>query len=67
MYFVTLDPATGQLAELQMMPMQIKHFKVNPALSADVLWLSDLLNREGQPLGTRVEINSDNTYTLRWD
>ncbi|MBE7555727.1 MAG: CapA family protein [Anaerolineales bacterium] len=67
MYFVTLNPATGQLVELQLTPMQIKHFKVNRASSTDALWLSDLLNREGQPLGTRVEINPDNTLTLRWD
>jgi poly-gamma-glutamate synthesis protein (capsule biosynthesis protein) len=67
MYFVKLDPATGQLVEWQMTPMQIKYLRVNRASSADALWLSDLLNREGQPLGTRVEIDPDNTLTLRWD
>jgi poly-gamma-glutamate capsule biosynthesis protein CapA/YwtB (metallophosphatase superfamily) len=67
MYFMTLDSVTGQLVEFQMTPMQIKHFRVNRASSADTLWLSNLLNREGQPLGTRVELNPDNTLTLRWD
>jgi len=46
MYFVSVDPATGKLVQLQMTPMQIKHFKVNRASSADALWLRDLLNRE---------------------
>jgi poly-gamma-glutamate capsule biosynthesis protein CapA/YwtB (metallophosphatase superfamily) len=67
MYFVSVDPATGKLIHLQMTPMQIMHFKVNRASSADALWLTDLLNREGEQFGTQVEINPDSTLTLRWD
>ncbi len=67
MYFATMNPATGQLVELHMTPMQLKYFKINRAASADALWLNDLLNRAGQALGTQVEINLDNTLTLRWD
>ncbi len=67
MYFVSVDPSTGQLVHLQMTPMQIKHFKANRASRADALWLRDILNREGEKLGTRVEINPDSTLTLRWD
>jgi len=67
MYFVSLDPATGKLIQLQMTPMQIKHFKLNRASQGDALWLRDVLNREGGKLGTRVEMNPDNTFTLRWD
>jgi poly-gamma-glutamate capsule biosynthesis protein CapA/YwtB (metallophosphatase superfamily) len=67
MYFVSVDPSTGKLVQLQMTPMQIKHFKVNRASSADTLWLRDLLNREGKRFETRVEMNPDGTLTLRWD
>lgn len=67
MYFVTVEPATGKLVRLQMTPTQIKHFKVNKASRADALWLRDVLNREGKKTGTRVELNRDNTFTLRWD
>jgi poly-gamma-glutamate synthesis protein (capsule biosynthesis protein) len=67
MYFVSLDPATGKLLRLQMTPMQIRHFRLNRASRADALWLTDILNREGEALGTRVDMNQDNTLTLRWD
>jgi len=67
MYFVSVDPSTGKLVHLDMTPIQIKHFKTNRASKADALWLRDVLNREGNKIGTRVEINHDNTLTLRWD
>jgi poly-gamma-glutamate synthesis protein (capsule biosynthesis protein) len=67
MYFVSIDPSTGNLAHLQMTPIQIKHFKANRAPRSDALWLREVLNREGKKIGTRVEINPDNTLTLRWD
>lgn len=67
MYFVTMESATGQLVQLRMTPMQIKHFRLNRVSPADALWLSELLTREGQPLGTRVELTPDHTLTLRWD
>jgi len=67
MYFLTVDPSTGKLVQLQITPMQIKHFKLNRASRADVLWLRDTLNREGKRLGTRVELNKADTLTLKWD
>lgn len=67
MYFVSVNPATGKLVLLQMIPTQIKNFKVNRASKADVLWLRDILDREGKRFGTRVILNKDNTLTLQWD
>jgi poly-gamma-glutamate capsule biosynthesis protein CapA/YwtB (metallophosphatase superfamily) len=67
MYFVSMDPATGKLVHLQMTPMQMRRFRLNRASGADALWLSDILNREGKKLGTRVEMNQDGTLTLRWN
>jgi len=67
MYFVTIDPATGKLSELQMIPMQIKRFRVNRASIADSLWLKHILNREGNRFGTQVILNKNNSFTLRWD
>ncbi len=37
MYFVTLDSDTGKLVNLQMIPTQIKHFKVQRASTVDLL------------------------------
>lgn len=67
MYFVSVEPSTGKLVRLQMTPTQIKHFRVNRASKADVLWLRDILNREGKKLGTRVKLNKDDTLTLQWN
>ncbi len=67
MYFVSVDRSTGELVRLDMMPTQVKRFKVNRASRDDALWLRDTLNREGRKLGTRAEWNNDNGLTLQWD
>lgn len=67
MYFMSMNPSTGKLICLQMIPTQIKHFRANHASRKDVLWLRDVLNRESKKFKTRVEINKNNTLTLKWD
>ena len=67
MYFLTVEPSTGKLTGLKMIPAQIKYFKVNKANRGDVLWLSNVLNREGRRFGTRVELNEDNSLSLQWN
>jgi poly-gamma-glutamate synthesis protein (capsule biosynthesis protein) len=64
MYFVTLDPSTGKMIQLQMTPMQVRNFRLNRAGRADARWLRDTLNREGERLGTRFRVNDDHTLTL---
>lgn len=66
MYFPSLDPSTGNLISLHMTPMQIKRFKLNRALENDVLWLKNVLNREGKKFGTSVVLGADNTLMLGW-
>jgi poly-gamma-glutamate synthesis protein (capsule biosynthesis protein) len=66
MYFVHLEPATGKLAGLKMVPTRIRNFSVTRATRADTLWLVNMLNREGKELGTRVELREDDTLALRW-
>jgi poly-gamma-glutamate synthesis protein (capsule biosynthesis protein) len=67
MYFVSMDPSTGKLVQVHMIPTQIRHFRVNRASRADAVWIRDMLNREGEKFGTRVELNKDHTLTLQWD
>ncbi len=64
MYFVTLDSDTGKLVNLQMIPTQIKHFKVQRASTVDLLWLREVLNREGKRFGTQVRWDGNKTLTL---
>jgi len=67
MYFMSMDPSTGNLVSMRMTPLQIKHFRLNQASRADALWLRNTLNRECKKFGTRVELITDNTLTLQWD
>ena len=66
MYFPSVDPSTGKLVQLKMMPTQIRHLRINSANKSDALWLKDMLNREGRELGTRVRLNPDNSLVLEW-
>lgn len=67
MYFVRIDPATGKLAGLELVPMQTRKFRLGRATKEDVLWLRERLNREGRRFGTRVEMAGDETLVLRWE
>ncbi|MEN8258750.1 MAG: CapA family protein [Thermodesulfobacteriota bacterium] len=66
-YFVSMDPASGELSALRMRPTQTRNLKVNRASQADGRWLRDTLNREGKELNSRVELTQDNTLILRWN
>ncbi|MDJ0576049.1 MAG: CapA family protein [Xenococcaceae cyanobacterium MO_234.B1] len=64
MYFATLDSERGKLVNLQMIPTQIKHFRVQLASTEDLLWLRKILNREGKKFGTQVQWDRNKTLTL---
>lgn len=66
MYFVTLNVLTGELAALQLVPTQIKKFRINHAGLSDRKWLVDMLNREGRKLNTQVTLNDDKTMSIVW-
>ena len=53
MYFVTLDPACRRAAELRLVPLYRKHFRLFHAREVDLEWLLAMVNREGGPTGTR--------------
>ena len=66
MYFVTLNALTGELVRFQLVPTQIKQFRVNHATHTDTKWLSEMLNREGKKLNTQVKSNDDKTMSVHW-
>jgi poly-gamma-glutamate synthesis protein (capsule biosynthesis protein) len=66
MYHATLDLSIGKLVELQMVPTQIRRFRIHRASKVDTLWLEDTLNREGTKFGTRVTLSEDNRLILQW-
>ena len=66
MYFVDMDAADGSLASIEVAPFRVERFRLNRASSGDLMWLSDMLNREGAALGARAEIASGDRLVLRW-
>ena len=64
---MSIDPSTGMLIRLDMTAFQIEHFRANQASKGDVLWLRDILSREGEKLGMRFEKDQGNTLMLNWD
>lgn len=62
-----LDPLSGRLINLEMMPMQIKRLQTVFAGSADIEWLMEVLNREGRRFGTRVVPTEKGFLKLVWD
>ena len=66
MYFVQLDPMSGNFIGLRMKPTRVRNLRVNRASPSEALWLRDTLNREGERLGTWVELSGDGTLVLHW-
>jgi poly-gamma-glutamate synthesis protein (capsule biosynthesis protein) len=66
LYFVTVEPRTGLLQRLTMVPMQRQRLRLTRTSTAAAHWLGDLLNREGRRFGTRVRVHEDQTLTLHW-
>jgi len=66
MYFPKIDISSGDLISMKMIPMQIKNLHLNHVSDSDASWLFDMLNREGDKLGTSITLNEDNSLSLRW-
>ena len=67
MYFVRMEPVTGTLSALTMVPTRMKQFRIQRASQAETEWLRATLEWEGKKFGTRVELAADATLSLRWD
>ena len=66
MYFATVNPATGELVQLRMTPMQLRKMRLNRAAPDDVRWLRDTLARISMCFGSSVEEGDDGSFFLRW-
>ena len=67
MYLVSVDPASGRLAGLRMIPMQLRQLRPHRASRRDAEWLCGVLDREGRPLGTRVRLEKEGVLVLQWE
>jgi len=65
MYLPELDPASGRLLRLTVVPTCIRRFRVNRAAEKDAAWLLEMLNREVRPVGISFEAQPGGALELR--
>jgi poly-gamma-glutamate capsule biosynthesis protein CapA/YwtB (metallophosphatase superfamily) len=66
MYFAMLSGATGELQALEMVPLQIKNFRLRSVSQEDARWLCRVLDRECRKFGTGIELTAENRLRLLW-
>ena len=66
MYFPTLEPATGRLLRVSMVPMQMRRFRLRHADDEGVRWLHETLSSIGGPFGCAVTLERPDVLALRW-
>ena len=66
MYFPTLDPANGRLLRLVLVPTRIRRMQIRRAHPKEIAWQVEVLNREGQVLGTRVAQDPQGHLLVDW-
>ena len=59
MYFADLDPTSGSLHALKLVPLQIKNFRLSIPSWRDIEWIQQTLDGECQQFGTRVVLDSE--------
>jgi poly-gamma-glutamate synthesis protein (capsule biosynthesis protein) len=51
---------------LELTPLQIRRFRLEHAVPADVDWLARVLDRESAPFGVRVSKEQEETLLASW-
>ncbi len=64
LYFPAVDPATGELTGLRMLPVRAVRLRLQHASAADTDWLGDILTRTGDRFGTRISRGPDGMLVL---
>jgi len=66
MYFADIDAKSGDLVALEMVPLQIRRFRLKQATRKDAEWLAQMLNRESAPFGAGVRLDRNGTLIAFW-
>ncbi len=66
MYCPSISPTSCTLTSFELIPTQIRRFRLNRPAEQDRQWLISMLNREGEQFGTRVTVNARNNLELSW-
>ena len=65
LYYASMEPGSGTLESLRMVPMQARKMRLQHASTADSRWLARLLSRISQRFGSRIETQADGALILR--
>ncbi len=65
LYLVSLDPGTGKLVGLRMVPLQARQLRLRYASSEDSAWLCWVLDRVSSGFGSRFGLEPDGMLALR--
>ena len=65
MYFLTVEPESGQLARLTMTPLRIRNFRLVPPSPSDRSWLYQTMARECRRFGGLVRLEAE-SFVLDW-
>lgn len=64
MYFPTLDPATGELQRLELIPMRLRNMQLHNASTEEARWLTNMLDRESRRLGAQATLQSNGRISV---
>ena len=65
LYVASILPGTGELAGLRMVPMRVRKMQLHHARPADSQWLAMVLGQISRRYGSRIDLESGGTLTLR--
>ena len=66
MYFADIEPASRDLAVVEIVPLQIRKFSFVRPSSPDIDWVRQTLDRESRRLATSVAAISPGRFALSW-
>jgi len=66
LYLPRLSWPEGKLVACELMPFQIRNFRLSRASNRDVAWLRDRLDRESAKLGGRIVPMNGSSLALQW-
>jgi poly-gamma-glutamate capsule biosynthesis protein CapA/YwtB (metallophosphatase superfamily) len=64
MYFADIEPTSGNLAALEIVPLQIRNFRLNRASRQDIEWVQQTLQQQCLRFGTGIELDSGGRFVL---
>jgi poly-gamma-glutamate synthesis protein (capsule biosynthesis protein) len=64
MYIASVSRQTGRLDALELVPLQIRHLRLNRPAAADVRWIAETVDAISAPFDTRIALTAQGS--LRW-